>query len=121
MKWRKKIKKLIALLFTFVATKAFATYTCTGIVEGLTIDPKLGTIAVEKLGTLRWIKFCIVDQEENGVSPEACKLIYTTLLSAQMSGKTVKLWFNDGKDCSIESHAPWLNLTGWYFGPKIHK
>jgi len=62
MKWIKKIKKLIALLFTFVATKAFATYTCTGIVEGLAVDPKDGAVVVEKLGTLRWIKFCSVDQ-----------------------------------------------------------
>lgn len=102
-----------------MSSNASAAYTCVGKVSGIAIEPRNGNVIVERLGPLVWPRLCSVESEFNGVSAETCKTIYSTLLSAQMADKTVTLWFNDGKDCSVDSHTPWRTLTGWYFGPKL--
>lgn len=112
------LKLLVFSLFSF-SPLVHASYTCEGQVQGLSIDPKSGAVLAEKVGPLVWPKLCSITHTANNVSPESCKVIYSSLLSAQMANKEVKLWFNDGKDCSRDSHVPWQNLTGWYFGPMI--
>ncbi len=115
------MKKII--LFTLMfhsASSLAATYTCEGKVQGLSINPQTGSVLAEKIGPLAWPVLCSVKKEENGVAVETCKMIYSTLLSAQMSDKSVMLWFNDSKDCTAASHTPWHDLTGWYFVPKIY-
>lgn len=112
-------KSLLFMLSLMFSSQVLAVYTCGGYVEGVSIDPKHGAVFVEKLGVLEWQKLCLVTVEHNGISPESCKLIYSTLLTAQIAKKSVTLWFNDGKDCSSVSHPPWSSLSGWYFGPKL--
>ncbi|MEF1213638.1 hypothetical protein REH77_16620 [Vibrio alginolyticus] len=74
---------------------------------------------VESIGPLSWPRLCKVDNEHDNISAEACRTVYSTLLTAQTTNKEVTLWFNDSKDCSESSHQPWKWLTGWYFGPKL--
>ncbi len=109
----------VLLTLTLASSNAFATYICSGKVQGVAITPQSGLVHAERLGPLVWPAICSVDTETSGISVESCKVIYSTLLTAQMASKTVTLWFNDDKDCSVDSHAPWTRLTGWYFGPKI--
>ena len=111
--------KYIFLVLILASSNASAAYICSGKVQGVAINPKSGLVQAERLGPLVWPAFCSVDTETSGISVESCKVIYSTLLTAQMANKTVTLWFNDDKDCSVDSHAPWTRLTGWYFGPKI--
>ena len=114
------MKKVIAILLTFLSTNAFATYTCEGVVEGVSINPKNGRVLVEKIGDIIWVELCSVESEYNYVNPETCKGIYSLLLTAQSSKKKVMLWFDDedsGMNCS--NHPNWQALTGWYFGPKL--
>jgi len=115
------LKKIILLAVTLIAfsSKAFATYTCHGEVKGVTIEPKTGALFVTNIGPLTWQRLCMVHTEYNGVSPETCRAIYSMLLTAQTAKKDVTLWFNDGKDCSLESHPAWTPLSGWYFGPML--
>jgi hypothetical protein len=115
MKWILSFAMCVAIS----ASSWAASYTCAGNVVGVSIDPKTGQLLAEKIGPLEWPRLCRVNADYNGVSAETCKTIYSTLLAAQMSGKQVVLWFNDGLNCSTESHTPWHTLTGWYFGPKL--
>lgn len=115
------MKKQLLILFLsilFSSTAAFA-YTCAGKVSGVSIEATSGHVLVEKIGPLSWPRLCSVDREYNGISPEACRTVYSTLLTAQTTQRDVVLWFNDGKDCTQNSHTPWQTLTGWYFGPSI--
>ena len=98
---------------------AIYAYICQGPVTGLSINPKSGAILAERIGPLVWPQLCSVTTSLNGVSPETCKIIYSVLLTAQSTKKEVVMWFNDGKNCSQESHPSWSTLTGWYFGPKM--
>jgi len=109
------------LLLSLISTPAFASYTCTGLVEGVSINPKNGMLLAQRAAGIIWPAFCNVDIKENDVAPETCKHIYSMLLAAQMSGKEITLWFNDeGDGGTCSSHTGWVYLTGWYFGPKIN-
>ncbi|MDM3869730.1 hypothetical protein QSV34_00040 [Porticoccus sp. W117] len=95
-------------------------YSCKGTVQGVTIDPQDGRVFLEKFGDhFAWPVLCSVQTEDNGIPPESCKAIYSMLLTAQSTKKQVRFWFNDGKDCTPESHPAWRQLTGWYFGPNL--
>lgn len=120
----KKLKGLFRIVIFVVcicmSSTAMANYVCAGQVYGVSISPKSGALMAERIGPLSWPQLCKLNIEYEGVSAETCQAIYSMLLAAQMSQKNVTLWFNDGKDCSAESHPPWQLLTGWYFGPRIH-
>ncbi len=114
-----KIGLLIFLLL--VSGYACAKYTCTGGVQGVSINPRNGTILVEKLAGLEWPVLCSVQAEANGITAEACRSIYSILLTAQMSQKEVSLWFDDdATGGSCDSHGSWTYLKGWYFGPRLN-
>ena len=113
------MRTLAFLLFTIFSANSYANYTCSGKVNGVSIEPSTGSVLVESIGPLSWPRLCRVDAEHNDISAEACRIIYSTLLTAQTTQKEVTFWFRDGKDCSEESHTPWGWLTGWYFGPQL--
>ena len=108
---------LVVTLFT--APVVANNYTCTGKVQGLSLEPN-GMVFAEVIGPLKWQRLCSLEQKFNRVTVSGCKGIYAMLMTAQMSDRSVTLWFNDGKDCTSNSHPPWHSLTGWYFGPKLH-
>lgn len=112
---KRSILFLVLLSFNVQASK----YTCSGKVVGVSIEAKTGDVIVEKIGPLSWPRLCKVDNEYNNISAEACRVIYSTLLTAQTTNKDVTLWFNDSKDCRESNHKPWKWLTGWYFGPRL--
>lgn len=112
------MKKITTLgLLCLFSTQTFA-YTCAGKVKGVSMSPT-GTLMAESIGPLVWPKLCNVSSQQRGIAPETCQNIYSLLLTAQTTNKSVMFWFNDGKDCSVDSHTPWADLTGWYFGPKL--
>ncbi len=113
------LRKLVLSCLLLLSFEASAAYTCHGLVKGLSIEAGTGDVLVERIGPLQWPRLCKVDGEHEGISAEACRTVYSTLMTAQVSQKSVTLWFNDNKDCSAASHAPWQWLTGWYFGPRL--
>lgn len=117
-----RVTQVMALIIALLWSNqllAGSTYICEGKVSGVSINPRNGGLLVQKIGPLSWVYLCSVEKKYNGVTPEACKHIYSLLLTAQVSGKQATLWFNDGLDCSKQSHKPWRTLTGWYFGPRL--
>jgi len=109
----------LAIILSLASFNAFSAYTCAGTVTGVGIDPKSGDVLVEHIGPLTWPRLCNINNNANDITPDTCKVIYSTLLTAQSTKKKVRLWFNDDKDCSAQSHTPWYMLTGWYFGPVL--
>jgi hypothetical protein len=65
-----------------------------------------------------WGFYCQLGGSANNVSAEACKGILTVLLTAQTTGKTVTLWFDDDLTCS--THPSWAWLNTFYWGPTIN-
>jgi len=97
-----------------------AQYACSGPVNGVTVGPS-GMVAAESAGGQHWGYFCQLGATVNGVSPESCKGILAILLTAQSSGKSIQLRYNDSIDCSthLTQQAGWTFLSTWYWGPEI--
>jgi len=116
------MKYLASFLFLIsfsLSPNVYATYSCSGVVKGVTIAPT-GQVFAESIGSISWPRMCSVSETFNGVSPEACRAVFSTLLTAQATGKEVSLSFDDdagGGTCT--SHPAWGALTGWYFGPTL--
>lgn len=116
------MKKALLILGLLLSHNAFATYTCSGVVEGVAIAPKTGFVYARSIGSLVFPKLCNVQTETDGISVDACKQIYSMLLSAQMAKKDVTFWFNDDANGgSCDAQQAWQPLSGWYFGPSINE
>lgn len=91
-------------------------YGCTGTVTGLMINNN-GLVAVSGPGGLPWaLALCQIGvaSSGNGWSSDSCKTAYAKLLSAQLSGQTVTIWFNtDGHTCSTQ---PTWTLSNQAYG-----
>ena len=110
-----KIKVLVFVAIVFYASNVIA-YSCVGGVNGVHVDES-GYISASSVAGMSWVYFCSVSETYNGVTPQTCKVIYASLLSAQLANKNVRLWFYDTGNCS--THPAWQQLTGWYWGPSI--
>ncbi len=108
---------IAGLLACAASVSAFANYYCDGPVYGLSLGPG-GIVTAESVAGINWPYVCGVDSvRQINTSTDACKAIYATLLSAQVSGKRVRFWFDDSLTCN--THPSWANLDGWYFGPAL--
>ncbi len=117
----KKLRIIITAVLLLLTSSAQATYTCTGQVSGIVIDPKTGRLMVKTIAGISWPHLCSVSATYNGVDVDTCKQIYSLLLTAEISKKDVTMWFDDDTQRgSCESHAPWTLLSGWYFGPMMN-
>jgi hypothetical protein len=115
-----QLSKAIAVVATvLVSAGAAQAYTCEGPVTGVTVGPS-GKLAAAEIAGLQWPYLCELNgASEANTTTETCKAIYALLLTAQASGKKVRLWFNDSGDCTSTTHAAWQDLTGWYWGPML--
>jgi len=112
------MRVLVSILLYFgLCSHSLAGFECRGSVAGVTIAPG-GDIYMEKFKNWSWMRVCNVNQDANGSNPEACKAIYSLLLTAQTTKKEVSFWFNAGS-CQEESQTSWQYLNSWYFGPKL--
>lgn len=110
------IKHLWAALALSGALQAQA-YVCQGVVKGASLEAG-GDVIVQSVGTaLTWPRFCNVNRTANGLEPAACKGMYATLLTAQLTGRPVTVWIhgdaNDTNRCS--TLTPWQYVQGFYF------
>jgi len=101
---------LFLALLLVGSTPAFATYSCVGPVTGLSIN-QAGNVLAESVAGVSWGYLCSLTTEQNNYDPETCKVVYTALLAAQLSGQNVELWFNDSLTCSTHTEYSWLTGT----------
>lgn len=109
---------VVGAAWLLCVNNAWAIYTCTGPVSGVMIAPN-GNVSAEHFSGFSWVYICSVSTPTNGVSIDACKSIYSMMLVAQTTGKSVSTDFNDEPN-TCASHTPWNFLSGWYFGPILN-
>jgi hypothetical protein len=119
MKSKKHVftKAVVALAASLVAQSALAVdYSCDGPVNGVTVGPS-GVLSAASAGGQAWGYFCQVNGTSNNISPEACRGMLAVLLTAQASGKQVRIWFRDDNSCSTNRGWAWLSTMYW--GPAV--
>jgi len=91
------------LVVAVLALPAYAgQYGCTGTVTMVFINSN-GVMVVSGPGGLPPIGLCSVNVGGGGVfSPDACKVVYATLLAAKLSGQSAQINFNDALTCSTQ-------------------
>lgn len=114
------MKVAIFAFLLLLSHGAFAGTQCTSVIKGVALQPN-GSVFLQSFKNWNWLAVCNVNHEANNTPPESCKAIYSLLLSAQMSGKQVSFWFNNGRTCSAESQKSWDLMRDWYFGPLLHQ
>ena len=115
-KHRSRLAALVVGLFA-LSTNAQAAYFCRGNIAAVALDPN-GVVNVFSPGAgLSWVYLCQIGGILNGVSSEACKAIFATLVTAKEVGRPVQWGFNDSLSCG--THPAWGYLTGWYWGPVL--
>lgn len=96
------------------SSPAFAGYTCTGLVRGVSMDFLNGELLAESVGGVSWPRLCSFRSAINSIQPEDCKRMYAALLTAQSSAKSVTLWVNDS-NTTCATLTPWAYVNGLYF------
>src|SRR5215472_4805074 len=117
---------MLAAAFFWVSQSAWANYACTGTTTSVAMD-QYGGVNMSNSSGLEWVFLCSVNNPANGISPDACKAMYATLMASKLSGAQVTLWFSDGLSCT--THPEWATLpsgsyggspAGWYWGPALY-
>jgi hypothetical protein len=107
----------LTLAFAIASQSALAVdYSCDGPVTGVTVGPG-GHVAAANAGGQQWGYFCQLTGTTNGITPETCRGILALLLTAQASGKSVRLWYRDDNNCSTYRGWNWLSTVYW--GPAL--
>lgn len=109
--------KLLPLLLLAVCGSVAAqnAFVCEGPVSQPAIEANTGDVFAAAIGPLRWARLCNVNNTANNISPAACKVVYTTLVTASVSGKNVHVAIGDSPSTSCATHQEWSWLTGFYF------
>ena len=106
---------IASIVLAALSAQAHATYTCSGTVKGVSVEPTTGDVLAESIGTsMSWPRFCSLRQDSNGITTAGCKAVYTALLTAQASGRSVTVWVN-GPTASCGALPAWNFVEGFYF------
>ena len=103
---------------------ALANYECVGTVNDISVAPD-GTLGI---GTYTdastpdsWIYLCnmnnaVVNSGGTSISPTVCKSWHTTLITAQVTNRNVRIWFEDSTTCGGHTAFVMANVV---FGPAL--
>ena len=112
------MRKMLAFyLSIFLYSQAAnADIDCVGNVVGLSLQmTTTGVVTVSLAGGPTAVYLCAVDGGAyNGVSPEVCKAMYSTLMAAKLSNKKMLIRFS-GNYASCSSIPSWAAapMHGW--------
>lgn len=109
--------KWLALLLMLPAGMASAAHSCIGKVTAVDISgPEGVSVTVPGIGSEN--RLCSLTQASGQYIPEACRAVLASLLSAQATGKTVRLYFLNDTNPSC-SKGDFKNFSapefGWYY------
>ncbi len=95
------MKKYIFILILIMPMFSLANTICTGKVQFVSINPDSDTLQFNYGYGTQY--HCKLNQEHNGVSPESCQTLFSMLLAAQISGKSVEARYNGDFTCSADN------------------
>jgi hypothetical protein len=107
--------KFLSLFFMFFTSLSFADTHCTGQVDVVGVS-RTGNLLVRGPGGLPDTYLCNVEAEMNGVLPEVCRTVYSTLLTAQAQRKPVHVTFSPALGsigCSGVNSWGWAANFNW--------
>lgn len=126
MRFNRAMNVLVACA-CLMSAPASASWTCSGKVRDLTIDPN-GNLYMGLSAVWSYKQLCSVHTDINGVAATTCKALYAHLLAAESLDRDITFWFDkDGvttADCTPARFPAWSYLSttgssGWYFGPRM--
>ncbi|MDZ7923377.1 MAG: hypothetical protein U5M23_04820 [Marinagarivorans sp.] len=98
---------LTALLFT--PSLAIASHNCSGVVNNLDIANG-GILHVNIAGVGDGNILCSIETKKGLYSPESCKALFSMAMAAKMSGKNLRLYFQNDTDTSC-AKGNWKDFT----------
>jgi hypothetical protein len=71
---------------------------------------------VQGTGDLHWPRLCnLRGTSPQGITPETCKVMYTTLMTAALTGKQVKISTKSAPYASCGAYPEWQWLPDFYW------
>ncbi|WP_156804558.1 hypothetical protein [Gallaecimonas xiamenensis] len=105
----------VLLITLFSPTLAWADTMCKGQVNDLVVS-RGGVVLLSGPGDIKSAYICSVVSKNNNVEPEACKVMYSTLLAAKLSDHDVIVTFNpEITDCSAVPSWKWAVGFNWVY------
>jgi hypothetical protein len=107
------MKKIIFLLLILLNQSVFAAdIMSTGKVSGVSINPRSGALFANTVGGLNSPLLCSTSVTWNEIPPSNCSKLFAVLLTAQITKKTVTLYFSGVQSCS--DFRTWTLAGGFY-------
>ena len=111
---KQAIRTLAASIALVFSASTMAAYTCSGLVVSPAIEPTTGDVLVGSIGPLIWPRLCNVHATSaNGVTADACRTVYATLLLATALGKTVSISSTSASVASCAAAPQWAQMDGF--------
>jgi hypothetical protein len=111
----KRALVLMAVMAMHSGSYALTSYSCEGLVADVSVESTTGDIFAGSIGPLRWARLCNLNNAIGNITPASCKVVYSTLLAAQMAGKRIQIGASNTPTTSCENHPEWQWMTGFYF------
>ena len=111
---RKHILSVILAFSGSLSADAFANYFCAGTVSYLGVD-RSGAVFVALDNSTKTHAICNMNNQGGYLMvPVACKTAYAALLSAKVSGRSIRLYYEDnGYSCN--TIPDWSGMPSTYF------
>lgn len=106
------MRKLLLLSILLSQSVCAANIMCTGKVSGVSINPRSGGLLANSVGGLSSPLLCSTSTTLNDISPSNCNKLFAVLLTAQITKKSVSLYFSGAQSCS--DFKPWTLAEGFY-------
>lgn len=106
--------KWLPFLLLFPVGTASAVHSCVGKVTAVDVGaPANVQVGISGIGHGNYL--CSASERVGPFSPEGCRAVMATLLAAQTSGKSVRLYFNNDTNSSC-AKGDWRELHKPEFG-----
>lgn len=99
------MKKIITLGLLFASSSVSANYfQCIGTVKNVLVYAE-GYVIIDTSYRNEYTQVCNLKNDWKGVSPEACKGMLSTLLTAQSTGRNIMTYYNQYTCETLPSYA----------------
>ncbi|WP_148049867.1 hypothetical protein [Gallaecimonas pentaromativorans] len=107
--------KFFFAFLIFISFSSLADTRCDGKISDLAIGHG-GVVLVTIPEQFSAVYICSVVDKQNGVDPEACRAMYSTLLAAKAAEKSVSITFLPAiSSCSMNKSWAWAQNINWIF------